>query len=44
MEYLIPIWWPSVSKIVQKHHGQSFNTAAVIADSDCLFVRGSNSN
>ncbi len=25
MEYLIPIWWPSVSKIVQKHRGTSFS-------------------
>ncbi len=25
MEYLIPIWWPSVSKIVQKHRGTRFS-------------------
>ncbi len=25
MEYLIPIWWPSVSKIVQKHRGTKFS-------------------
>ncbi len=25
MEYLIPIWRPSVSKIVQKHHGTRFS-------------------
>ncbi len=43
MEYLLPIWWPSVSKSVQNIVGQGFNTAA---DSKQLrlFVRGSNSN
>ncbi len=30
MEYLIPIWWHSVSKIVQKHSWEGFHTAAVI--------------
>ncbi len=25
MEYLIPIWWPSLSKIVQKHRGPRFS-------------------
>ncbi len=35
MEYLIPIWWPSVSKIVQKHRD---------SEQLRLFVRGSNSN
>ncbi len=30
MEYLIPIWLPSVSKIVQNIVEQGFHTAAVI--------------
>ncbi len=30
MEYVIPICWPSVSKIVRKHRGTRFHTADVI--------------
>ncbi len=47
MGYFIPIWWRSVSKIVQKHFvGQGFHTAATIERqwATRLFVWGSNSN
>ncbi len=46
MEYLIPIWWPSVSKIVQKHRRTRFSHCRCHCKtvSNCLFVRGSNSN
>ncbi len=40
MEYLIPIWWPSVSKIVQKHNGTWFSHCSchckTVSNSVCL--------
>ncbi len=40
MEYLIPIWWPSVSKIVQKHRGTRFSHCSchckTVSNSVCL--------
>ncbi len=40
MEYLIPIWWPSVSKIVQKHRGTRFSHCSchckTVSNSLCL--------
>ncbi len=40
MEYLVPIWWPSVSKIVQKHYGTRFSHCCshckTVSNSVCL--------
>ncbi len=40
MEYLIPIWWPSVSKIVQKHRGTRVSHCSchckTVSNSVCL--------
>ncbi len=40
MEYLIPIWWPSVYKIVQKHRGIRFSHCSchceTVSNSVCL--------
>ncbi len=40
MEYFIPNWWPSVSKIVQKHHGTRFSHCSchckTVSNSVCL--------
>ncbi len=40
MEYLIPIWWPSVSRIVQKYHGTRFSHCSchckTVSKSICL--------
>ncbi len=43
MEYLIPIWWPFVSKIVQKQHGPRFSHCSchckAVSNSVCLSER-----
>ncbi len=41
MEYLIPIWWTSVSKIVQKHCGTRFSHCSGQCKQLHLFIRGS---